>query len=97
MHPLIMIRLDSLRKALQILLLLKILTPDINKVKTRKNVQVILWTLDNGNTINSLELDNSNSECYYFERLERVLATQVWIFSRENVLISVFVLFCDIS
>ena len=40
-------------------------------------MQVILWTLDNGNTINSLELDNSNSECYYFERLERVLATQV--------------------
>lgn len=45
------------------------------------SVQVILWTLDNGNTINSLELDNSNSECYYFERLERVLATQVLVLS----------------
>ena len=39
--------------------------------------QVILWTLDDGNTVNSLELDLSSSECYYFERLERVLATQV--------------------
>ena len=48
------------------------------------SVQVILWTLDNGNTINSLELDNSNSECYYFERLERVLATQVLVLSNPS-------------
>ena len=48
------------------------------------SVQVILWTLDNGNTINSLELDNSNSECYYFERLERVLATQVLALSNPS-------------
>ena len=40
--------------------------------------EVILWTLDDGNTINTLELENDNEECYYFERLERVLATQVW-------------------
>ena len=39
--------------------------------------EVILWTLDDGNTINSLEMENDNEECYYFERLERVLATQV--------------------
>ena len=39
--------------------------------------EVILWTLDDGNTINTLELENDNEECYYFERLERVLATQV--------------------
>ena len=40
--------------------------------------EVILWTLDDGNTINTLELENDNEECYYFERLERVLATQVF-------------------
>jgi len=39
--------------------------------------EVILWTLDDGNTVNTLELDNDNEECYYFERLERVLATQI--------------------
>ena len=39
--------------------------------------EVILWTLDDGNTVNRLEMDNNNEECYYFERLERVLATQV--------------------
>lgn len=39
--------------------------------------EVILWTLDDGNTINSLEMENDNEECYYFERLERVLATQI--------------------
>lgn len=39
--------------------------------------EVILWTLDDGNTINTLELENDNEECYYFERLERVLATQI--------------------
>jgi hypothetical protein len=50
----------------------------VNPDKRPYNIsEVILWTLDNGNTINSLELDNSNSECYYFERLERVLATQL--------------------
>ena len=64
-------------------------------------MQVILWTLDNGNTINSLELDNSNSECYYFERLERVLATQVtnltsirnMSFSKIFVIIIIIILF----
>ena len=39
--------------------------------------EVILWTLDDGNTVNKLEMENDNEECYYFERLERVLATQV--------------------
>ena len=39
--------------------------------------EVILWTLDDGNTVNRLEMENDNEECYYFERLERVLATQV--------------------
>lgn len=39
--------------------------------------EVILWTLDDGNTVNTLELENDNEECYYFERLERVLATQI--------------------
>ena len=53
-------------------------------MKALLSVQVILWTLDNGNTINSLELDNSNSECYYFERLERVLATQVLALSNPS-------------
>ena len=64
-------------------------------------MQVILWTLDNGNTINSLELDNSNSECYYFEQLERVLATQVtnltsirnMSFSKIFVIIIIIILF----
>ena len=39
--------------------------------------EVILWTLDTGNTANTLEMENDNEECYYFERLQRVLATQV--------------------
>ena len=39
--------------------------------------EVILWTLDDGNTVNRLEMENNNEECYYFERLQRVLATQV--------------------
>ena len=39
--------------------------------------EVILWTLDSGNTANTLEMNNDNEECYYFERLEKVLATQV--------------------
>ena len=69
------------------------LTPCFETNKTQKTpliwlMQVILWTLDNGNTINSLELDNSNSECYYFERLERVLATQVSFSYPDSILLS---------
>ena len=69
------------------------LAPCFKTNKTQKTaliwlMQVILWTLDNGNTINSLELDNSNSECYYFERLERVLATQVSFSHPDSILLS---------
>ena len=46
--------------------------------------EVILWTLDDGNTINTLELENDNEECYYFERLEKVLATQVILFHQNH-------------
>ena len=63
------------------------LSANTNKMTKLLSVQVILWTLDNGNTINSLELDNSNSECYYFERLERVLATQVLVLSNPSTLL----------
>ena len=50
----------------------------INPEKRPYNMsEVILWTLDSGNTANSLEMDNDNEECYYFERLQKVLATQV--------------------
>ena len=50
----------------------------INPEKRPYNMsEVILWTLDDGNTVNRLEMENNNEECYYFERLERVLATQV--------------------
>ena len=50
----------------------------INPEKRPYNMsEVILWTLDDGNTVNRLEMENDNEECYYFERLERVLATQV--------------------
>ena len=50
----------------------------INPDKRPYNMsEVILWTLDDGNTVNRLEMENNNEECYYFERLERVLATQV--------------------
>ena len=51
----------------------------INPEKRPYNMsEVILWTLDSGNTANTLEMDNDNEECYYFERLEKVLATQVY-------------------
>ena len=50
----------------------------INPEKRPYNMsEVILWTLDSGNTANTLEMNNDNEECYYFERLEKVLATQV--------------------
>ena len=50
----------------------------INPDKRPYNMsEVILWTLDTGNTANTLEMENDNEECYYFERLQRVLATQV--------------------
>ena len=50
----------------------------INPDKRPYNMsEVILWTLDSGNTANTLEMNNDNEECYYFERLKTVLATQV--------------------
>ena len=53
----------------------------LNPDKRPYNIsEVILWSLDEDvSTASSshLELDIDNEECYYFERLERVLATQV--------------------
>lgn len=51
----------------------------INPDKRPYNIsEVTLWSLDDdGNAVSHLEMDTTNEECYYFERLERVLATQV--------------------
>ena len=59
----------------------------INPDKRPYNMsEVILWTLDTGNLANTLEMENDNEECYYFERLQRVLATQVDILLACDIL-----------
>ena len=60
----------------------------INPDKRPYNIsEVTLWSLDDdGNAVSHLEMDSTNEECYYFERLERVLATQVC--DLKNVLLS---------
>lgn len=58
----------------------------INPDKVPYNMsEVILWTLDDGNTVSTLEMENDNEECYYFERLEKVLATQVKLELSANI------------